>query len=218
VIVGPQITTNSAIQPGDYIEVQGMLQPDGSVLASQVQERQVDVSGKLEAIETNNWIISGITFVIHPETQILGAPTMGATVHVHAFWLPDGSLLAQLIEVTGGVIASPMITFTPLVPTEEIQPSQIPESTETEEPEATPQPTQNVEPTESPEPTESELKTPMPTEASHETPESTKVKGTGEPGEPTEIESTYQPRPTENESTHEPYNQPTSTLRPTEDH
>jgi hypothetical protein len=211
VIVSPEVSGSSTIQPGDYVEVQGVLQPDGSVLASQIQERQVDISGKLEAIGPNNWIVSGITFAVHPETQILGAPTVGSTIHIHAFWLADGSLIAQLVEVTGGDGRSPMITFTPVSPTEDIQPSPIPETTETDEPEATSQPTQKAEST------EAERQTPWPTDGAHGTPEPTEVRRTGEPTEPThEAEPTYPPRPTENNSTREPSYQPTPTPRPTE--
>jgi len=223
VLISPEVLVSSEIKPGDYIEVHGILQPDGSVLASQVQEHQIDISGKLEAIGPNNLVVSGITITVHPETQILGSPSIGMMVHVHAFWMADGSLLAQLVEVTGGNGRSPLITFTPISPTEDLQPSQIPERTETAEPEATSKPTKRVEPTELPEPTEEDEQpnTPNPTDVRepHGTPKPTEVKGTEEPHDSTEeAEPTHPPRSTDTDSTStsQPY-QRTPTPTPRED-
>ena len=206
VLISPEVSISSQVKPGDYIEVHGILQPDGSVLASQVQERQVEIIGKLEAIEPNNWVVSGITIAVHPETQILGSPSTGTMVHVHAFWMADGSLLAQLVEVTGGDGRPPLITFTPTRPTEDLQPSQIPERTETAEPENTLQPTKGVEPTQAPEPTEEdgEPNTPHPTEVRepHGTPAPTEVRTTSEPHDSTEeADPTHSPRETDDDST-----------------
>ena len=224
VLISPEVSISSQVKPGDYIEVHGILQPDGSVLASQVQERQVEIFGKLEAIEPNYWVVSGITIAVHPETQILGSPSTGTMVHVHAFWMADGSLLAQLVEVTGGNGRSPLITFTPISPSEDLQPSQIPERTETAEPEATSKPTKRVEPTELPEPTEEgeQPNTPNPTDVRepHGTPKPTEVKGTEEPHDSTEeAEPTHPPRSTDTDSTStsQPYQQ-TLTPTPRKDH
>ena len=224
VLISPEVPVSSQIKPGDYIEVHGILQPDGSILASQVQERQVEIIGKLEAIEPNNWVVSGITIAVHPETQILGSPSTGTMVHVHAFWMADGSLLAQLVEVTGGDGRPPLITFTPTRPTEDLQPSQIPERTETAEPENTLQPTKGVEPTQAPEPTEvdGEPNTPHPTEVRepHGTPEPTEVRTTGEPHDSTEeADPTHSPRSTDDDSTRQlSQATPTPTPGPGEGH
>ena len=224
VLISPEVSISSQVKPGDYIEVHGILQPDGSILASQVQERQVEIIGKLEAIEPNNWVVSGITIAVHPETQILGSPSTGTMVHVHAFWMADGSLLAQLVEVTGGDGRPPLITFTPTRPTEDLQPSQIPERTETAEPENTLQPTKGVEPTQAPEPTEEdgEPNTPHPTEVRepHGTPAPTEVKTTSEPHDSTEeADPTHSPRSTDDDSTRQlSQATPTPTPGPGEGH
>ncbi len=224
VLISPEVSVSSQIQPGNYIEVHGILQPDGSVLASQVQERQVEIFGKLEAIGPNYWVVSGITVAVDPVTQLQASPKIGTMVRVYAMWMADGSLLARLVEVNGGDEQGPTITLFPPSNTEDIQPSRIPARTETAEPEDTMQPTKRIEPTDSQEPTEvdGELITPHPTEVRepHGTPEPTDVRTTGEPHDFTEVaDPTQRPRSTENESTRQPYQTtPTPTSRSGEEH
>jgi hypothetical protein len=205
VIIPPEVTLNSEIMPGDYVEVNGILQPDGSVLATQVQERQIEISGKIQAVGPNNLVVSGITVVVNPESQFQGSPDLGTMVHVHAFWMADGSLLARLVEVIGGGEQQPTITFIPTSKNGGIQPTWIPERTETAEPENTFQPTRRAEPTEPPEPTEvdGEHNTPHPTDVRepHGTPAPTEVRNTEQPHDSTEeAEPTHPPRSTEDDS------------------
>jgi len=221
VLISPEVLVSVEIKPGSYIEVQGILQPDGSVMAGQVNERQIDISGILGAIGPNNWVVNGITVAVDTETLFQGSPKVGTMVHIHALWMADGSLLAQLAEVIGGDEQGPTITFIPSRKTEFIQPSRIPEKTETTEPENTLQPTKQIEPTDSQEPTEvnGELNTPHPTEVRepHGTPEPTEVSSTGVPPDSTpQAEPTHQPQATENESTRQP-SQPTPTPTPRSD-
>jgi len=87
------------LQPGDLVEVDGVLQDDGSVLAKKI-EVEVDVhevSGNLESVDPLR--VGGREFEVDDCTRIDGVPAVGARVEVKYIELADGTLLAVRVKV-----------------------------------------------------------------------------------------------------------------------
>lgn len=57
-----------------------------------------EFKGTVQTILPDQWVISGITIVISPSTEISGMIIVGDMVEVYAFQLPNGSLQALKIE------------------------------------------------------------------------------------------------------------------------
>jgi len=94
---------------GLIAEVQGVLQPDGSVLAQQITVKgpgpasEVDIEGLVESIETTHWVVSGITVFVDAQTFIddSRAPAeVGMWAQIRALRRWDGSLLALRIRLS----------------------------------------------------------------------------------------------------------------------
>lgn len=186
-----------------YVDVQGNLQPDGTVIASKLEIQTFDISGKIQAITVGQWTINGVTIYITPQTIMNGTPNMGNQAHASTILLSDGHLQANWIEVTGSLhsttASSPTIVETTPVPsTAPSVPSVVASPTTN--------PTDTLEPEESPEPTENEGEdatvTPRPTDFHQETqtPEPTEVEHEDITATPIQVnEATSTPRPTESD-------------------
>lgn len=94
---------------GLIAEVQGILQPDGSVLAKSITVKgpgitpQVDIEGVVEKIESKYWIIAGTIVYVDARTFIddSRAPAeVGMWAQVRALRRLDGTLLAQRIRLS----------------------------------------------------------------------------------------------------------------------
>lgn len=95
---------------GQVAEVVGVVQPDGSILASQVRVRPPSPDGRagelpthrvratIEAMEPETWSLDGHTVLVTANTLILGAPAVGAQAEILVTILPDGRILALSIE------------------------------------------------------------------------------------------------------------------------
>jgi hypothetical protein len=91
---------------GLVTEVQGVLQPDGSVRADRAVIRgstsapQIDISGLVEYIEPSQWIVSGTTVLIDERTFIddsHASAEVGMWAQVRAHRRRNGALLAVRI-------------------------------------------------------------------------------------------------------------------------
>lgn len=87
------------IEVGFYVEVTGLLQADGSVLAQTIRSRQISFSGRVDAVDQGQWIIDGLSIEVTERTRWVGSPELGSRVTVTAFVLADGSLQASQIRV-----------------------------------------------------------------------------------------------------------------------
>jgi hypothetical protein len=106
VAVSPVTVIRGVPAPGLMAEVKGVLQPDGSVLATLITVKggeltpQVDVEGLVERIEATSWLVGGTQVFIGPTTFIddSRAPAeVGMWAQVRALCRQDGSLLALRI-------------------------------------------------------------------------------------------------------------------------
>jgi hypothetical protein len=106
VTVSPVTVIRGVPAPGLTAEVKGVLQPDGSVLATLITVKggeltpQVDVEGLVERIEATSWLVGGTQVFIGPTTFIddSRAPAeVGMWAQIRALRRQDGSLLALRI-------------------------------------------------------------------------------------------------------------------------
>jgi hypothetical protein len=131
---------------GDWAEVDARRYANGELRArriSAVPEREVNFVGVIEALSGGSWQIDGRTVWITGETQIFGEPAVGAIAEVAALELPDGRVIAKMINVK-----APEPTPTPTIAVAEATPT--PTLSPTTTPEATMTPTPSPAPTASP--------------------------------------------------------------------
>jgi hypothetical protein len=112
VLVPPDAQLLGQVQPGIFVDVQGNLQRDGTIIAHQIRAREYDIEGKLERMEASTWVIGGITLHVTENTLVQGAPGAGSQVRVKAFRILDGSLQARLVEPISPGLTSPVVTET----------------------------------------------------------------------------------------------------------
>lgn len=109
VTVSTVTTVEGAPAVGLLAEVQGLLQPDGSVLAQRIHVKEtmptsyVDVEGVVSTIAPTHWVV-GVSVVFVDEQTFIDdsrAPAeVGMWAQVRARRLRDGSLLALRIRLT----------------------------------------------------------------------------------------------------------------------
>ena len=100
---------------GATIKVEGMLQENGSILASQVKSGEnnddgsddhsnqlkgnaIEISGELTAMDGSTWIINGQTVLVTNTTELKGTLDIGVIVKVEGYLLADGSIEAREIK------------------------------------------------------------------------------------------------------------------------
>ncbi len=92
---------------GVTAEVKARRMNDGSLLAIDVdvkgneidQQREVEWKGILESFTANSWTIAGRTVQVDANTVIVGQPSVGVMVEVHAREMADGSIVAYKLEI-----------------------------------------------------------------------------------------------------------------------
>ena len=97
-----QTDIDAGIKIGDRVKVEGRVLADGTWLAEEVrlldaQTLTFEFIGQVTHI--NPWIVSGITFTVNSSTTIESGIVVGDRVRVTGVVQPDGSLLAQRIEL-----------------------------------------------------------------------------------------------------------------------
>ena len=100
---------------GDFVEVEALLQPDGSLLAKEVvnlgmveprdipEPSTVEIEGTLESIdeEGNALVVNGIKVALSVLSETKGELIVGSPVKLEGFLLPDGSVSAQELKGEG---------------------------------------------------------------------------------------------------------------------
>jgi hypothetical protein len=102
------------ITTGHYVNVQGLLQPDGAVLAAKVWSRRFEVRGVLFQTGPDLWMIAGLEMHVDANTQVSGALQDGAPAYARGVLVKEGIPHALVIE-SQIPLASP--TFAPPTPT-----------------------------------------------------------------------------------------------------
>jgi hypothetical protein len=99
VLVPPEAQIIGQIKPGYAIEVQGILQPDGAVLAHKLRAYEFEITGTLQRINGNQFTVNGVVVIVTSDTVVQGGPVLNSRVLIRAFSQPDGSLWARLLQV-----------------------------------------------------------------------------------------------------------------------
>lgn len=87
---------DASAQPASAVVIQGASADD---MYHHVMTGTVVVTGTLDSINGNTWMVSGVTVVLTTTTEIEGTPTIGAKVKVEGTKLADGSVLAREIKI-----------------------------------------------------------------------------------------------------------------------
>jgi hypothetical protein len=83
------------------MQVQGQIQPDGSVLVQNAAPHNIDFQGKVEVVNNAAWQVGGVKFGVSKDTRISGDPQVGASVAVVALEDEDDSLEAVSVDLQG---------------------------------------------------------------------------------------------------------------------
>jgi hypothetical protein len=98
----PATDVDPGIEVGDLVQVKGVILPDGSWLAGEIELaaeelQRFTIVGEVES--TNPWKVSGLTFGTDTSTDIDGTPQVGDRVVVAGRVLDNGTLIAERIRV-----------------------------------------------------------------------------------------------------------------------
>jgi hypothetical protein len=101
--INAQTRIDSAIKTGDLVEVNGVINADGTLLAERIRlvdqaGRPFEFTGVVESIAGEVWTISGVSITTDSDTQIRGGPVVGDVVRVEGRILEDGAWLARSIR------------------------------------------------------------------------------------------------------------------------
>ena len=109
VTISPVTVVEGTPAFGLVAEVQGVLQPDGSVLAQKIVVKMadftghIDLAGLVESIEPTRWVVAGKDILIDANTFVddsRAAAEVGNWAQVRALSRRDGSLLALRIRLS----------------------------------------------------------------------------------------------------------------------
>lgn len=129
VVLTPETTIIGEIIPGMVVEIEGITQPEGWVLASEIHLWYFKITGVVESISPTLWLISGEKIHINADTILDPHIQVGETVVVQIRSTDDGEFYARSI-----MIESLIPTTTPppiLTPIEELD--SMDDQTEAEE-------------------------------------------------------------------------------------
>jgi len=83
------------------LQVQGVSQPDGSVLVQDAEPHSFNLQGKVEEFDSQVWMIDGVKFSVDQNTRISGNPKIGSSVAVVALEDLDDTFQAVSVDVRG---------------------------------------------------------------------------------------------------------------------
>lgn len=238
VVVGSDTQISSDVKPGIFVGVEGQLLEDGSVKAARIWGREFKLSGTVQGITGELWIVGGVPISIPANVALPSLVPVGSQVIVRVMQKADGSLVARSVELVAFPPALDNTTNTQSVPasatrTQTADASQpertsetgisteeqrTPERSETEDDRETEQTDKTRRPSETPKPNDDGDKTPEPSETpkpdddDDKTPEITatpKPRDTDRPGETPHPTRTERPSETPKpEKTDEPTRPP----------
>jgi hypothetical protein len=120
--IGISTTTQlaPAIESGDLVRVEGLILEDGTLQATSISRQDEEESGLpfgftgvVQAIDTETWIVSGVSLAIDGGTQVDDDIVVGDLVRVRGWIQADGTWHTRVIESV--VQQPPMFTFTGIV-------------------------------------------------------------------------------------------------------
>jgi len=83
------------------VQVQGQVQPDGSVKVENAVPHNIDFQGKVESVDSAGWQVGGVKFGVSKNTHISGNPQVGSSVIVTALEDDDDALEAVSVDAQG---------------------------------------------------------------------------------------------------------------------
>lgn len=86
---------------GSYIEVNGQIRGEEGIEVESLELRLFTFSGILEAIQDNEWTVSGVKVLVMETTQITGKPKVGKRVDLTTLRYDEDYFLALTVRVTG---------------------------------------------------------------------------------------------------------------------
>ena len=86
---------------GSYIEVKGKIRGEEGIEVENLELRLFTFTGTLEAINKNEWTVSGVKVRVMDSTQIKGKPQVGKKVELTTLHYDDDSFLALTVRVSG---------------------------------------------------------------------------------------------------------------------
>jgi hypothetical protein len=87
------------VQAGWLIDLAGITQSDGTLLAQSARPHELVLEGKVQRIDDDILLVDGTNIAITPQTSIQGFPQLGSQVRLRVFRLLDERVLARWIEV-----------------------------------------------------------------------------------------------------------------------
>lgn len=110
-----ELPDQGSVAVGATVQVEGVLQSDGSILATSIDLAEasgddsygtVELKGVVQSMPSGglvgDWVVSGVTVHVTDTTQIdtgAGTPAVGSSVEVKGLGQPDGSVTALTLEV-----------------------------------------------------------------------------------------------------------------------
>jgi hypothetical protein len=85
------------IQPGDFIEVEGVTNPSGWVDADELHLRYFNLVGVVQSISRSTWTVGGVQLVIQKDTQFDPGLQIGNQALVLVYSSDDGKFYARAI-------------------------------------------------------------------------------------------------------------------------
>lgn len=148
VILTPKTLIIGEITPGMIVEVEGITQPEGWVLAEEIHLRDFKVTGEVEAITPHVWIISGEEIQINEDSQIGPDIQVGQWVVAQIRSTDDGEFYARSIMIEKLLpTITPKPSLTPVDDIEDDESDDIDEGV-IEQDDTTPEPDETDEPDE----------------------------------------------------------------------
>ncbi len=219
--VSPQTSLEGDLQIGLNVAVEGMLQPDGSVLATRIWDRASVFTGELMGISGDIWHVSGVDISILPETRIEGSPEIGSRLEMLIVQMADEHWVARVVKVVSRGPKPPTATPIPLLKPSPTLPAPTATIIEQPAPSPTLKPTKTPAPTATPKPDDDKDQPSLTPEDTHtpkpsSTPEPTDDDGDDDDHDP-EATPTSLASPTPS-PTPTPTKTPKPTKTPEEDH
>ncbi len=86
---------------GSYVEVKGQLQGGSGLSVETMELRLFNISGILDSITDQEWVVSGVKILVMENTQITGTPEVGRGVYLTALHYDEDYFLALSAQFTG---------------------------------------------------------------------------------------------------------------------
>lgn len=139
--LGPDTHLEGDPRVGTQVDVHGMTQTDGTVLADEVRLKAFDLYGVIDTIEPGVWVIAGRVLQVRPDSVIEPGLAVGDPVVARVLVADDGTLSVERVARFVPPAAEP--SPTPTLPKPTTTPT--PRATATPVPTETPAPTDDSE-------------------------------------------------------------------------